>query len=145
MRKRKRIRSMALALALGPGLTTTLVSGGAAAAGFDGSASLVCAAINVVGCVNGPGCMEGQASAFELPEFMFIDFENQVIRATDESGHKEVSPIRNSEQTEYQMILQGVENHRGWSMAIGRETGKMTLTSAGPEVSFMVFGACTAL
>jgi len=140
---RNRMRSSALALGLG--LTTTLLPGAASAAGFDGTTNLVCAAIDVIGCVNGPGCVEGQAGAFELPQFMFVDFENKVVRATDESGHKEVSPIKNSEQTETQMILQGVENHRGWSAAIDRQTGRMTVSSAGPDVSFMIFGACTAL
>jgi len=140
---RKRIRSSALALGLG--MATTLLSGGASAAAFDGTANLVCAAIDVVGCVNGPGCMEGQASTFELPQFMFVDFEKKLIRATGESGHNEVSPIKNFEQTEKQVILQGVENNRGWSAAIDRQTGKMTVTSAGSDVSFMIFGACTAL
>jgi len=140
---RDRITSSALAMGLG--WTTTLLSGGVSAAAFDGTANLVCAAIDVVGCVNGPGCMEGQARDFELPQFMFVDFEKRLVRATDESGHKEVSPIKNFEQTEKQMILQGVENHRGWSAAIDRQTGKMIITSAGPEVSFMIFGACTAL
>ena len=140
---RKRIRSVALALGLG--VTTTLLSGGASASGFDGTANLVCAAVDVVACTDGPTCMQGQARVFDLPSFMFVDFENKVVRATDESGHKEVSPIRNFEQTKKQMILQGVENHRGWSVAIDRKTGRMTVTSAGPDVSFMIFGSCTAL
>ena len=140
---RKRTRSAALMLGLG--LTTTLLSGGALAGGFDGTASLVCATVDVVACTDGPVCMQGQAHTFDLPSFMFVDFENKVIRATDESGHKEVSPIRNFEQTKKQMILQGVENHRGWSLAIDRQTGRMTVTSAGPDVSFMIFGSCTAL
>ena len=141
----KRNRTTSSALALGLGLTTTLLSGGPAAAGLDGTANLVCAAIDVVGCVNGPGCLEGQARDFELPQFMFVDFQQKLVRATAESGRKEVSPIKNFEQTEKQVILQGVENHRGWSAAIDRQTGKMTVTSAGPDVSFMIFGACTAL
>lgn len=140
---RKRIRLSALALGLG--MTTTLVSGGASAAGFDGTANLICAAIDVVGCVDGSSCVEGRARTFELPGFMFVDFEKKLIRATGESGHKEVSPIKNFEQTEKQVILQGVENHRGWSAAIDRQTGRMTVTSAGSDVSFMIFGACTAL
>jgi hypothetical protein len=140
---RKRIRLSTLVLGLG--MTTTLVSGGASAAGFDGTANLICAAIDVVGCEDGSGCVEGRARTFELPGFMFVDFEKKLIRATDESGHKEVSPIKNLEQTEKQIILQGVENHRGWSAAIDRQTGRMTVTSAGSDVSFMIFGACTAL
>jgi hypothetical protein len=133
------------AFALGLGLATTLLSTGAAAAGFDGTANLVCAAVDVVGCTNGPVCAQGQAKAFDLPAFMFIDFQNQVIRATDESGYKEVSPIRNLEKTDARLILQGVENHRGWSATIDRSSGAVTVTSSGPDVSFMVFGNCTAL
>ena len=140
---RKRIRSSALALGLG--MTSTLMCSGASATGFDGTANLVCAAIDVVGCVDGSGCVEGQARTFELPGFMFVDFVKKLIRATKESGQKEVSPIKNFEQTEKQVILQGVENHRGWSAAIDRQTGRMTVTSAGSDVSFMIFGACTAL
>ncbi|MEN8762000.1 MAG: hypothetical protein ABF290_06150 [Thiogranum sp.] len=140
---RKRIRSSALALVLG--MTSALMCSGASATGFDGTANLVCAAIDVVGCVDGSGCVEGQARTFELPGFMFVDFEKKLIRATKESGQKEVSPIKNYEQTEKQVILQGVENHRAWSAAIDRQTGRMTVTSAGSDVSFMIFGACTAL
>ena len=61
---RKRIRLSALVLGLG--MTTTLVSGGASAAGFDGTANLVCAAIDVVGCADGSGCVEGQARTLSL-------------------------------------------------------------------------------
>jgi hypothetical protein len=140
-----RNRKTSSALALGFGLTTALLSSAPSVLAFDGTSNLVCSAIDVVGCVNGPGCMEGTARSFELPQFMFVDFENEQVRTTDESGHNAVSPIRNSETTERQVILQGVENHRGWSAAIDRQTGKMIVTSAGPDVSFMIFGACTAL
>ena len=68
---RNRIRSSALALGLG--MTTTLLSGGASAAAFDGTANLICAAIDVVGCANGPGCMEGQARTFEEEEGSEVD------------------------------------------------------------------------
>lgn len=141
MHVRTKLRSIALPL----GLSVTLLSGGASAGAFDGSANLVCSAIDVVGCVDGTACLEGQAQSFELPQFMFVDFGNKLVRATDESGHKEVSPIKNMEKTDKQVILQGVENHHGWSAAIDRQTGRMTVTSVGPDVSFMVFGACTAL
>ncbi len=140
-----RNRTASSALALGLGLTATFLSSGASAAAFDGTVNLICSAIDVVGCVNGPGCMEGRASTFELPQFLFVDFEKKLVRATDESGHKEVSPIKNLEITEKQVILQGVENHRGWSAAIDSQTGKMIVTSVGADVSFMIFGACTAL
>ncbi len=132
-------------LALGFGMITSLMSVVVLAEGLDGNGNVICAAIDVVGCENGPGCVEGSARSFDLPEFMFVDFNNKLVRATKESGHKQISPIKNLEKTESQLILQGVENQRGWSVAIDRQTGRMSVTSAGPDLSFMVFGACTAI
>ena len=125
------------------GLTAMLLPVGGLAAGLDGKSNLVCAAVDVIACANGPGCREGSANHFDLPQFMFVDFKKQQIHATDETGNNVVSPIKNSETTEQQIILQGTENHRGWSATIDKANGQMTVTSSGPGVSFMVFGACT--
>lgn len=141
MRKRTRLSAFTLV----PGLTAILLSAGVSATGFDGEASLVCATTDVVSCVDGPACLQGSSSDFDLPSFLFVDFKNKVVRATDESGYREVSPINNFEKTQKQMIIQGVENHRAWSLAIDRRSGHMSVTSAGPDVSFMIFGACTAI
>ncbi|MGD8850835.1 MAG: hypothetical protein PVI28_00270 [Gammaproteobacteria bacterium] len=138
-------RAPSSAATLAIALTTTSLSGIASAGAFDGTTNLVCSAIDVVGCTDGPYCLEGQARAFELPQFMVIDFENNMIRATAESGYQETSPIRNADQTEKQMILQGVENHRGWTAAVDRHSGDLVVTSAGPGVSFIIYGACTTL
>ena len=120
-----------------------LLPAGVSAAGLDAKANLVCAAVDVIACANGPGCREGSANSFDLPQFMFVDFKKQQIHATDETGLNVVSPIKNSEITEPHIILQGTENHRGWSATIDKANGKMTVVSSGPGVSFMVFGACT--
>jgi len=125
------------------GLAAMLLPAGGSAAGLDGKASLVCAAVDVIACANGPGCSEGSANHFDLPQFMFVDFKKQQVHATDETGKNVVSPIKNSAITEQQIILQGTENHRGWSATIDKANGKMTVVSSGPGVSFMVFGACT--
>ena len=129
----------------GLGVMMLLTSAAVSAGGFDGTSNLVCAAIDVVACMEGTACLQGQARTFDLPEFLAIDFKQKVVRATEESGHKQVSPIKNIEQTGTQMILQGVENGYGWSMSIDRKTGRITTTVSGEEAGFMVFGACTAL
>lgn len=122
-----------------------VVAPAASAGSFDGSANLVCSTVDVVGCSDGATCLHGHARDFELPDFVFVDFEKKVIRATEDSGHKEVSPIKSTERSEHQLILQGFENHQGWTLAIDRADGQMTLTSTGRDISFMIFGACTAL
>jgi hypothetical protein len=135
-----KIRSILTAL----GFAVMLLPAGVSAAGLDGKSNLVCTAVDVIGCTNGPGCREGTANSFGLPQFMFVDFEKQEIHATDELGINVVSHIKSSEMTEQQIILQGIENHRGWSVTIHRGNGEMTVASSGSGVSFMVFGACTA-
>ncbi len=136
---RNKIRSILLTL----GFAAMLLPAGASAAGLDGKTNLVCAAVHVIGCTNGPGCREGSANDFDLPQFMFVDFKKQEIHATDETGINVVSEIKSSEITEQQIILQGIENHRGWSATIHRGNGELTVASSGSGVSFMVFGACT--
>jgi hypothetical protein len=135
-----KIRSMLPAL----GFAAMLLPVGASATGLDGKSNLVCAAVDVIGCTNGPGCREGTANSFGLPQFMFVDFNKQEIQATDETGLDVISEIKSSEITEQQIILQGIENHRGWSVTIDRGDGQLTVASSGSGVSFMVFGACTA-
>jgi hypothetical protein len=141
MRFGTRKRSAAAALAA----AAVLLATGASAEGLDGSRNMVCAAINVVACSDGPDCVQGMARNFELPEFIFVDMKAKVVRATVESPYKEVdSPIRNSETTGSQFILQGIENGHGWSMSIDRASGRMTTSLSGELVSYMIFGACTA-
>lgn len=139
------MRSQVRLLTLVFWLPVVFFPSGASLAGIDGETNLVCATVDVIGCVNGPGCMEGHARDFDLPNFIFIDMDNKLVRATKESGHDQVSPVKNFEKTKSQLILQGVENHRGWNATIDRGNGDMTLTSSGKNVSFMIFGACTKI
>jgi len=132
-------------IAAGLGLAAGLLPPGVSAGQYDGSSNLICAATDVVGCIDGPGCLQGHARAFELPEFMAIDFQQKVVRATSESGRKEVSPIKNMEQTGSQLILQGIENGHGWSIAVDQNRGRMTTLVSGEDLGFIIFGACTAL
>jgi hypothetical protein len=115
------------------------------AAGLDGTSNLMCAAINVVACVDSGNCRQGQAKHFDLPEFLLLDAQQQVVRGTDVSGVKEVSPVKNMETSGNQLILQGVEEGHGWVMSIHMESGDMSATVTGEEVSFIVFGACAPI
>ena len=113
---------------------------------FDGSSELICATINVVACFDGSNCTRGQARTFDLPEFMTIDFKKKRIHVTYDGGSTEAeSPIRNSEMSETQLVLQGVENGHGWSMTIHQDTGRMSIAVIGDEMSFAMFGVCKAL
>jgi hypothetical protein len=112
---------------------------------LDQSSNLVCSAIDIIGCTTGLKCSEGNAQTFDLPNFMFINFAKKLVHAKDKNGDDYASPIKSFEVTKEQLIIQGIENHRGWSAAINRKTGDMSISSVGDNVSIVIFGACTAI
>jgi len=138
MRFRKRALGAALAAA------GALTAAGAQAQGLDGSRNMICAVVSVVACGDAHVCYHGLAKQFDLPEILVVDVNAKQVRGTAESGLKQDSPIRHSESTGSQLVVQGVENGHGWSMAINRENGRMATVLSGELVSYMIFGTCTA-
>ena len=110
-----------------------------------GSQDIICAVMDVVGCLEDGGCVDGTAREFELPEFLIMDSGEKVIRSAHESGEKAVSPIQNMQKDGEHFIMQGVENGRGWDVAINTKTGRMSASAVGDGISFLAFGACTSL
>ena len=126
----------ALLFATGTTAQTPLISG---------KKDLVCASQNVTACVDAATCMQGNPDIFELPTFMFVHVKEKDIRAVDSDGSELTSAIKTWEVTEQSAILQGFENHRGWTVAIDKMDGSFTLSSTGPHVNFMIMGHCTTL
>jgi hypothetical protein len=73
-----------------------------------------------------------------------VNFATQQLSGVAE-GEKRATAIKNRQQLDGMLILQGTENGRGWSMAINEKSGEMTLAVAGDQVGFVVFGACMRL
>lgn len=116
------------------------------AANMDGSRDIVCAALEVVGCTEDGQCAEGTARSFELPRFLIVDAGQKAVRAAYEAGHGDVlSPVQNMEMNGEHLILQGVENGRGWNIAINTKDGNMSASGVGDAVSFLLFGSCTSI
>ncbi len=113
--------------------------------GLDGSSDIVCAVMDAVACAEDKSCVQNTARAFELPEFIILDSKKKVLRAAYESGYKAVSPVKSFEQSDSHFILQGIENGRGWNIAIDTKNGKMSGSAVGDAISFLVFGTCTTL
>ena len=112
---------------------------------FDGSRPVLCASVDTVECDPTGECMQGTALSVNVPQFFRINFEDRSIQGTRPDGTDVTTKIMSRTADTGQLILQGVENGRGWSMAIEAETGRMTLTASAREAGFMVFGACTIL
>lgn len=124
---------------------TPFVSTAVSAVGMDGSSDIVCSVVDVIACAEEGGCVQGTARSFELPDLVIVDAGKKTIRGTHEDGHNAVSPIKNMERSGDHLLLQGVENGRGWDLAINTKTGRLSASGVGDALSFLVFGACTTL
>jgi len=114
-----------------------------AIAGFDGSAPLLCAVMEAFECNLDQDCNEGNLEAMNIPQFVRIDFKDQKISTPEGSGEKRESVIKNFARDNGMLIMQGIQNGRGWSIAVAEDTGKLTATSSGGMGGFVIFGACT--
>lgn len=128
-------------------LATLLVTGAASAQDtmITGQKNVVCASQDILACIDDAVCMQGKPGTFDMPTFMFVDVKAKSIRAVEADGTTITSPIKTHEVTEQSAIMQGYENHRGWTLAIDKTDGSFTLSATGPDVNFMMMGACTQL
>ena len=114
----------------------------AAAAGkFDGSKPMLCAVTAIHECTAAEGKCErdNPQAGNNLPTFIRVDLGAKTLSAED--GRK--TEIKISGIVDGQLMLQGVENGRAWSMVIGSETGRWGGSVVEDDGSFALFGACT--
>ena len=114
-----------------------------AATALDGSEPLLCAVTHTVNCDSAGNCIEGPADAVNLPVFIGIDAQNKTAQSTRVGGEQRTSEILSVHKEGGALVLLGVEQGAGWSVAIDGSTGKMTLAVAGEGIGFLAFGACT--
>jgi hypothetical protein len=99
----------------------------------------------VFDCQVASDCQRGTADSVNLPQFLKIDVKEKTLSTTEAGEGKRVTSIKNFERVEGNMILQGAEGGRAWSMVIATETGKVSASVSDNQVGFVVFGACTPL
>src|SRR5215831_1104907 len=122
--------SLALCLCLGMAPYPLL------AAAYDGSVPLLCAVIEVFDCQVASDCQRGTADSVNLPQFLKIDVKEKTLSTTEAGEGKRVTSIKNFERVEGNMILQGAEGGRAWSMVIATETGKVSASVSDNQVGF---------
>ena len=132
-------QAVSLALCFYLGMTSYLPL---AAAAYDGSVPLLCAVIEVFDCQAGADCQHGMAESVNLPQFVKVNFAEKTLSTPEQGEHTRVTPMTRVDSADGNMILQGVEGSRAWSMVITKDTGKMTATVSDHQVGFVVFGAC---
>ena len=120
-------------------LAATLLFGAMQAMAADGDIC-TCALTKAVECSPDGECTETTVQEMNLPRFVRIDLKSSTITSLDKEIPR-TSKISSTERLEGLTILHGTEL-RGWTIALGEESGNLTLSTAGDGEGFVVFGSC---
>jgi hypothetical protein len=118
--------------------TACLPLGTAIAADFDGSKLLICAPSEAVELFPGEEIVKVRPSDIGAPSFLRVDIANKKI-----AGPKRVTPIKHIEKDDKQILLQGTELGFGWTLALDRQVGEMTITFVDRAGAVVLSGRCT--
>jgi len=109
------------------------------AAGGDGDIR-TCALTKGIECVPDEGCVEWTMQEMALPRFVRIDLKAKTITSLDKDVNR-TTKIATVERLEGLTVLHGTEL-RGWSIALGENSGDLALSASGDGEAFVVFGSC---
>lgn len=121
-------------------LAVTLFCTTAFALAADGSGR-TCSLNRAFECMSTGGCKEWTIQEMALPRFIRVDLDAKTIVSLDRSTQRPPTPIAAIERLEGMTVLYGSET-RGWSMAIGDDSGALTLSISGDEEGYLVYGSC---
>ena len=126
-----------------PACLLLLVPTAGQAGDFDGKKPFVCTLVEVASCVPGHECARENADAIGVPHFYAIDVAKNEVSETRANGSSgRTSKIDRVEHPPGALLLSGVEGDRGWTAAVGEDSGKLSMAVVGDRVSFVVFGDC---
>jgi hypothetical protein len=106
---------------------------------FDGSRPFVCAVIHANEC-DAAGCRQVTVHDLDAPRFFKVDIAKKHIIGTLEDQTTRDVEIQHVSHLNGNLILQGVQQGRAWSMVISETTGKMTLSVSSKNEGFVFFG-----
>src|SRR5262245_19219632 len=122
------------------GVALSAVPCGATAAGkSDGSATFLCIPTLVSECRVRGECKRVTPPSVNLPQFFKVDVKSQKLHS-EETGR--ASPFTTVEHFGGNVILQGAQAGRGWTMTISAETGKMSAAISSGGEGWILFGTC---
>jgi hypothetical protein len=107
-------------------------------ADIDGTKPLICATAEGHACDPGLTCFRGLPASLGVPPFMRVNFTEQTI-----AGPKRTTPVRLTDNSGDQILLQGTELGFAWTMVINKDDGEMTLSFLSKDAAYIVFGNCT--
>ena len=120
-----------------------LFAGSAAADDVSGAEKLLCTTLEVQVCVETLGCQPFDSESLNIPRFIHVDAERRRLSTTEASGENRETIASTLTRENGQIVLQGVEQGRAYSLFIHESTGMASFAAAAEGRSTTVFAACT--
>ena len=108
-----------------------------------GANDLLCTSVQATICASDGECEIGPPWNWNIPQFIEIDLDDKMLRSTAASGENRETPIKNMQQTDGTLFLQGVQRGRAFSFVIDEASGMASIAVALDGLVISVFGACT--
>lgn len=128
-------------------VTLGMVFGTAAATAEDltGAEKILCAGVQATYCDTSGSCEIGMPWTWNMPHFVEIHLDEQMMRTTEAAPRPRQTPIRTMERADGEIYVQGIENGRAFSIVIDEVSGVASIAIAADGLTVSVFGACTPL
>lgn len=108
-----------------------------------GEDQFLCAASEVIVCVDDGTCASAVPWELNIPQFINVDLKKRSLTTTEASGDLRMTKVDNMKRDEDRIYLQGIEGGRAYTFVIDVETGFLTVVVARDFLTVSVFGACT--
>jgi hypothetical protein len=137
-----RLQTTGLILALGGVVLAAPAPPASAAGKYDGSKPMLCAVTAVSECTKDGACeRSAPQEGNNLPGFVRVDVAGKLLSDNDGAGRK--TPIKSSAIVDNQLVLQGAENGKAWTIVIASDTGIFGSSVVEDDGLFAIFGRCT--
>jgi len=130
------LRGIAAAISLG----IPVVSLADSVAGVE---RILCSLTQVRICDEFGECETGPTWNWNMPSFIQVDLKAKMLSTTPSSADVRRTPITHQVRDRGQIVVQGVENGRAFSLVIAEVDGLATAALALDGFTISAFGACT--
>jgi hypothetical protein len=120
-------------------------AGPAVADDLAGADRILCSTLRVTACVADADCASLPPADLNIPQFVQVDVKGKELSTTPASGENRKTPVQLVRREHGQIVLQGYENGRAFSLVIQETTGRAAFASAADARGVVVFAACTPL
>lgn len=127
------------------GLVALLLASTAVADELSGADRLLCSTTQATACGMAAECATLPPTELNIPQFVVVDVKGKELSTTAASGENRRTPAQMVHRAEGQIILQGYEGGRAFSLVIQESTGRASFASAADARAVMVFAACTPM